>query len=153
MMGRFNKSICRFGNHLSQLGWKVPLMRLVILATGNFYLDHHQELIIIPSPIPISINSNMLLPRGHVNMNICILYAKFHGSICIRCTQKQDSVSTCINYCTVHNEENNHGRQASIVKGKLESNTFNMLFTINPFTPELKKCILPTFQKAIVWVM
>ena len=23
----------------------------------------------------------------------------------------------------------------------------------NPFTPELKKCILPTFQKAIVWVM
>ena len=22
----------------------------------------------------------------------------------------------------------------------------------NPFTPELKKCILPTFQKAIVWV-
>ena len=24
---------------------------------------------------------------------------------------------------------------------------------INPFTPELKKCILPTFQKAIVWVM
>ena len=25
--------------------------------------------------------------------------------------------------------------------------------TVNPFTPELKKCILPTFQKAIVWVM
>ena len=25
--------------------------------------------------------------------------------------------------------------------------------SINPFTPELKKCILPTFQKAIVWVM
>ena len=24
---------------------------------------------------------------------------------------------------------------------------------INPFTPELKKCILPTFQIAIVWVM
>ena len=24
---------------------------------------------------------------------------------------------------------------------------------INPFTPELKKCILPTFQKAIVWVV
>ena len=24
---------------------------------------------------------------------------------------------------------------------------------LNPFTPELKKCILPTFQKAIVWVM
>ena len=24
---------------------------------------------------------------------------------------------------------------------------------VNPFTPELKKCILPTFQKAIVWVM
>ena len=24
---------------------------------------------------------------------------------------------------------------------------------INPFTPELKKCILPAFQKAIVWVM
>ena len=23
----------------------------------------------------------------------------------------------------------------------------------NPFTPELKMCILPTFQKAIVWVM
>ena len=26
-------------------------------------------------------------------------------------------------------------------------------YIINPFTPELKKCILPTFQKAIVWVM
>ena len=25
--------------------------------------------------------------------------------------------------------------------------------SLNPFTPELKKCILPTFQKAIVWVM
>ena len=25
--------------------------------------------------------------------------------------------------------------------------------SIKPFTPELKKCILPTFQKAIVWVM
>ena len=24
---------------------------------------------------------------------------------------------------------------------------------VNPFTPELKNCILPTFQKAIVWVM
>ena len=24
--------------------------------------------------------------------------------------------------------------------------------TFNPFTPELKKCILPAFQKAIVWV-
>ena len=24
---------------------------------------------------------------------------------------------------------------------------------VNPFTPDLKKCILPTFQKAIVWVM
>ena len=24
---------------------------------------------------------------------------------------------------------------------------------INPFAPELKKCILPTFQKVIVWVM
>ena len=27
------------------------------------------------------------------------------------------------------------------------------VYTINPFTPELKKCILPTFQEAIVWVM
>ena len=26
------------------------------------------------------------------------------------------------------------------------------LFSVNPFTPELKKCILPTFQKVIVWV-
>ena len=25
--------------------------------------------------------------------------------------------------------------------------------SLNSFTPELKKCILPTFQKAIVWVM
>ena len=25
--------------------------------------------------------------------------------------------------------------------------------TFNPFTPDLKKCILPAFQKAIVWVM
>ena len=28
-----------------------------------------------------------------------------------------------------------------------------VIFYINPFTPEFKKCILPTFQKVIVWVM
>ena len=39
---------------------------------------------------------------------------------------------------------------------KIETSIFFCHFwgvTINPFTPELKKCILPTFQKAIVWVM
>ena len=29
----------------------------------------------------------------------------------------------------------------------------NYIISVNPFTPELKKCILPTFQKAIVRVM
>ena len=35
-------------------------------------------------------------------------------------------------------------------KGILHALVFTL---VNPFTPELKKCILPTFQKAIVWVM
>ena len=39
-----------------------------------------------------------------------------------------------------------------------DDHLYNVLFEfeskrIDPFTPELKKCILPTFQKAIVWVM
>ena len=42
---------------------------------------------------------------------------------------------------------------SSGVKG-LSIKVHNMLLLrllgINPFTPELKKCILPTFQKAIV---
>ena len=31
--------------------------------------------------------------------------------------------------------------------------SFILILYFNPFTSELKKCILPTFQKAIVWVM
>ena len=38
-------------------------------------------------------------------------------------------------------------RCGAISKSSSSSTSFN------PFTPELKKCILPTFQKAIVWVM
>ena len=37
--------------------------------------------------------------------------------------------------------------------GQESSNHVDHDLVINPFTPELKKCILPTFQNVIVWVM
>ena len=44
-------------------------------------------------------------------------------------------------------------RGANSIYNLLRSAHLSVHFPLNPFPPELKKCILPTFQKAIVWVM
>ena len=56
---------------------------------------------------------------------------------------------SCLSYGVCDISENYCGRG----ERERRREDFWGLPCFNPFTPELKKCILPTFQKAIVWVM
>ena len=66
-------------------------------------------------------------------------------------SQIVDQVETFLPLCPLNMRRILH-QNACIAK--LKTRQMALVFLcFNPSTPELKKCILPTFQKAIVWVM
>ena len=55
--------------------------------------------------------------------------------------------------CLVRPAGQSYGRKSKDGNDNCQWHYDVRITQFNPFTPELKKCILPTFQKAIVWVM